>query len=178
MKSGKSLNHYCLLILPTKKQTRPSNWTKRELLDGIFYQLKNGCNWQDLPKDLLPYSTVYWHLHSVALKRGNWSINEPLAWTSAPTSQKKALWTTLIIIDSQAVQNTCNASVDFFGVLLLQSDKWDQTASGSRYVRISLLHTLKERQCFRWCGTARNVDTQHWLLPVEAGWTFPRSQSC
>src|SRR6476620_4214645 len=48
-------------ILPTKKQTRPSNWTKREILDGIFYQLKNGCNWQDLPKDLPPYSTVYWH---------------------------------------------------------------------------------------------------------------------
>jgi transposase len=48
-------------ILPSKKQTRPANWTKRELLDGIFYQLKNGCNWVDLPKDLPPYSTVYWH---------------------------------------------------------------------------------------------------------------------
>jgi transposase len=22
---------------------------------------KNGCNWEDLPKDLLSYSTVYWH---------------------------------------------------------------------------------------------------------------------
>ena len=50
-----------LQILPMKKQTRPCNWTKREILDGIFYQLKNGCNWQDLPKDLPPYSTVYWH---------------------------------------------------------------------------------------------------------------------
>ena len=48
-------------ILPLKKQTRPCNWTKRELLDGIFYQRLNGCNWQDLPKDLPPYSTVYWH---------------------------------------------------------------------------------------------------------------------
>lgn len=57
-------------ILPTKKQTRPSNWTKRELLDGIFYQLKNGCNWQDLPKDLPPYSTVCWHLLAVAGSRG------------------------------------------------------------------------------------------------------------
>jgi len=47
--------------LPPKKQTRPANWSKREILDGIFYQLKNGCNWQDLPKDLPPYSTVYWH---------------------------------------------------------------------------------------------------------------------
>jgi transposase len=29
-------------------------------LDGIFYQLKNGCNWCDLLKDLPPYSTVFW----------------------------------------------------------------------------------------------------------------------
>ena len=48
-------------VLPAKKQTRPPAWTKRELIDGVLYQLKNGCNWQDLPKDLPPYSTVYWH---------------------------------------------------------------------------------------------------------------------
>jgi hypothetical protein len=30
-------------ILYVKKQTRPSNWTKREIFDGILYQLKNGC---------------------------------------------------------------------------------------------------------------------------------------
>ena len=50
-----------LEILPLKKTTRPANWTKREIIDGILYQLKNGCNWEDLPKDLPPYSTVYWH---------------------------------------------------------------------------------------------------------------------
>jgi transposase len=48
-------------ILPKKKQTRPSNWSRREIMDGILYQLKNGCNWGDLPRDLPPYSTVYWH---------------------------------------------------------------------------------------------------------------------
>lgn len=42
-------------ILPHKKRTRPCNWAKREILDGILYQLKNGCNWEDLPKDLPPY---------------------------------------------------------------------------------------------------------------------------
>lgn len=36
-------------------------WTKRQILNGIFYQLKNGCNWADLPRDLPPYSTVFWH---------------------------------------------------------------------------------------------------------------------
>ena len=50
-----------LKALPQKKKTRPSKWSKREILDGILYQLKNGCNWEDLPKDFPPYSTVYWH---------------------------------------------------------------------------------------------------------------------
>ena len=48
-------------VLPPKKQTRPPAWTKREIIDGMLYQLKNGCRWEDLPKDLPPYSTVYWH---------------------------------------------------------------------------------------------------------------------
>jgi len=48
-------------LLPQKQKTRPPSWTKREILDGIFYQLKNGCNWGDLPKDLPPYSTVFWY---------------------------------------------------------------------------------------------------------------------
>jgi transposase len=48
-------------LLPKKKQTCPPKWSKREILDGVFYQLKNGCNWGDLPKDLPPYSTVFWH---------------------------------------------------------------------------------------------------------------------
>ena len=43
---------------------------------------------------------------------GNRAIDERAAWTSARTRKKKAEWTTLIIIDSQAVQNTCNASVE------------------------------------------------------------------
>ncbi len=47
--------------LPKKKQTCPLKWTYRELFDGVLYQLKNGCNWRDLPRDLPPSSTVYWH---------------------------------------------------------------------------------------------------------------------
>ena len=50
-----------IATLPTKKRTRPENWTKRELFDAMLYQLKNGCNWGDLPIDFPPSSTVYWH---------------------------------------------------------------------------------------------------------------------
>lgn len=40
---------------------------------------------------------------------------EHLAFQGASTSQKKQKWTRLLIIDSQAVKNTCNASVESKG---------------------------------------------------------------
>ena len=41
-------------VLQLKKKTKPLKWTYRELIDGVLYQLKNGCNWEDLPEDLSP----------------------------------------------------------------------------------------------------------------------------
>ncbi|MHC5612606.1 MAG: transposase [Nostoc sp.] len=38
-----------------------------------------------------------------------------VAWESARTRKKKLKWTTLLIIDSQAVKNTCNAGVESKG---------------------------------------------------------------
>ncbi|WP_217481679.1 transposase [Nostoc sp. TCL240-02] len=70
-------------ILPAKKQTRPANWTKRELLDGIFYQLKNGCNWEDLPKDLPPTRLYIGITSSGGAKRSDRRIDESFTWTSA-----------------------------------------------------------------------------------------------
>jgi transposase len=97
-------------ILPAKKKTRPLNWTLREILDGIFYQLKNGCNWQDLPKDLPPYSTVYWH-YKQWREAGVLETLMEVLHGKVREQVKKTKWTRLIIIDSQAVKNTCNASI-------------------------------------------------------------------
>ncbi len=41
-------------------QTRPPKWSKHQILNRIFYQLVNGCEWVHLPRDLPPYSTVYY----------------------------------------------------------------------------------------------------------------------
>lgn len=44
------------------KRGRPATVDMREVINGIFYLLKNGCTWQNLPHDLPPYSTVYFYL--------------------------------------------------------------------------------------------------------------------
>lgn len=104
-----------LKVLPQKKKTRPPEWTKREIIDGILYQLKNGCNWEDLPKDLPPYSTVYWHYKQWREVGVLEELMRVLHEQVRQQVKKKPKWTTLIIIDSQAVKNTCNASVDSKG---------------------------------------------------------------
>jgi transposase len=38
-------------------------YNQRELVNGVFYIIKTGCQWRFLPKDFPPYSTVhsfYW----------------------------------------------------------------------------------------------------------------------
>jgi transposase len=102
-------------LLPPKKVTCPTTWSKRDILDGIFYQLKNGCNWQDLPKDLPPYSTVYWHYKQWREAGVIEALMTLLHGEVREQIGKKAKWTTLIIIDSQAVKNTCNADVSSKG---------------------------------------------------------------
>jgi Transposase DDE domain len=54
-------------------------------------------------------------LQAMARSRRHRNIDECLTWASPRAGKKKPKWTTLIIIDSQAVKNTCNASVDFKG---------------------------------------------------------------
>lgn len=97
-------------LLPKKKLTCPPTWSKRQILDGIFYQLKNGCNWCDLPKDLPPYSTVFWHYKQWRELGVIEEIMKTLHEEVRQKVKKKPEWTTLMIIDSQAVKNTCNAS--------------------------------------------------------------------
>ena len=47
------------LIPPAKHGGRKRTVNVREVLNGIFYVLWTGCQWQALPKDLPPKSTVH-----------------------------------------------------------------------------------------------------------------------
>jgi transposase len=44
---------------PAKHGGRKRTINVREILNGIFYVLSTGCQWQALPKDLPPKSTVW-----------------------------------------------------------------------------------------------------------------------
>src|SRR3546814_18141418 len=47
------------LIPPARRGGRPRAVDLREVLNGIFYVLSTGCQWQAMPTDLPPKSTVH-----------------------------------------------------------------------------------------------------------------------
>lgn len=48
-------------LIPVYHLGRPREVLMREVLNTIFYQVRSGCQWDMLPHDLLPKSTVYDH---------------------------------------------------------------------------------------------------------------------
>ena len=51
------------LIPPAKRGGRPRTANMREVLNGIFYVLKTGCQWENLPQDLPPSGTVFYYFN-------------------------------------------------------------------------------------------------------------------
>ena len=45
-------------LLPQSKTYR-SVISRHEIVNAVFYQLKNGCQWRDLPSDFPNWLTVY-----------------------------------------------------------------------------------------------------------------------
>lgn len=66
------------LIPPAKEGGRPRRINMREVVNGIFYLLKTGCQWRMLPKDFPNWKTVNDYF-SKWRKDGTWQrINDAL----------------------------------------------------------------------------------------------------
>lgn len=84
---------------------RPRVHSYREILNGIFYILRNGCGWRALPHDLPPWQTVY-HYFRLWRLSGLWErllrlLRERVRRRSGRESQPSAG-----IVDSQSVKTS------------------------------------------------------------------------
>ena len=57
--------------LPTRKKTAPRKVSYHRILNAIFYRLKNGCSWRDLPQNFPNEKTVL-HYFNRWKKEGVW----------------------------------------------------------------------------------------------------------
>jgi putative transposase len=84
---------------------RPRRWPIREILDAIFYIVRTGAQWRQLPHEYPPWPTVYWWFRRWRLdglwERLNAALRERLRVRTGRHPQPSAA-----IIDSQSVKTT------------------------------------------------------------------------
>lgn len=98
------------LMPPVLKWCRPRKHSYREILNGIFYKLRNGCNWRDLPHDLPPWPTVHDYYRKWRIE-GRWQrIHDALVHQERCREGREET-PSAGVIDSQSVETTETAVV-------------------------------------------------------------------
>ena len=75
----------------------------REILNGIFYVQRTGCQWEMMPHDLPPYSTVYNYFQKWQ-RKGMWQLIHDQVRQQMRTQLGREEQSTVAIADSQSVK--------------------------------------------------------------------------
>ena len=93
------------LMPPPASTGRPRAWPMREILNAMFYVLRGGCAWRNLPKDFPPASTVYGWFLRFRRERIFETINHHLLMQDRERDGRAAS-PSAAVIDSQSVKTT------------------------------------------------------------------------
>ena len=93
-------------LLPREKGVgRPATVDRRDLLDAIFYILRTGCQWRQLPHDFPPWGTVSSQFHRWR-NNGLWQRIHDALYPKARQLAGKKPRPTAGILDTQSVKTT------------------------------------------------------------------------
>ncbi len=93
------------LIPPAKPGGHPRTINRREVVNALFYLVRNGCAWRALPHDLPCWSTVWTYFRNWRLT-GAWETMHTAVREAVRTSQGREATPSAAIIDSQSVKTT------------------------------------------------------------------------
>ena len=93
------------LIPPEKPGGRHRSVDLREVLNAIFYLLRSGCQWRNLPHDLPPWGTVSYYFYRFA-RDGTWQRMHDALRTQVRLAAGRAASASVMVIDSQSVKTT------------------------------------------------------------------------
>jgi putative transposase len=93
------------LVPPVKPGGRPPKYSRREILNGIFYVTRSGGAWHLLPHDLPAWRTVY-HYFWLWRRQGIWQKIDDQLRRSVRQAAGREPEPSAAILDSQSVKTT------------------------------------------------------------------------
>lgn len=94
-----------LLPLKRKGRGRPIELDMRQVVNAIFYIVRTGCQWKNLPKDFPNHNSVYYHFRKWCLD-GTWRQINTLLRKLDRRKQGRHDDPTAGVIDTQSVKTT------------------------------------------------------------------------
>ncbi len=91
------------LIPAAKSGGHPRTTDMRAVCNGIYYQLKSGCQWEMLPREFPPSSTVYSYYRKWQ-RRGVWEPLNHALRDQVREQMGRSTQPTAIAADSQSVK--------------------------------------------------------------------------
>lgn len=93
------------LVPAPKPGGRPARWSRREIVNGIFYLVRTGCQWRLLPREYPSWKTVY-HYFRLWRLDGTWEQINAALREQVRVQQGRKAEPSAAIIDSQSVKTT------------------------------------------------------------------------
>lgn len=84
---------------------RPQEWPLREIINGILYVLRTGCQWRMMPHDLPPWQSVYYHYRKWRLS-GLWEEINTMLREKVRQGEGREATPSAAIVDAQSVKTT------------------------------------------------------------------------
>ncbi len=93
-------------LLPTpSRRGRRRRVNRRAVIDAIFYLLRTGCQWRQLPREFPAWNTVYWYFRSWQ-RTGVWVLLQREIYRLIRIHSGRAECPSVVIMDGQSVKTT------------------------------------------------------------------------
>ncbi|CAN7571226.1 IS5 family transposase [Phyllobacterium sp. LjRoot231] len=93
-------------LLPARKQRgRRRRISLRAVMNAIFYLLRTGCQWRQLPSEFPAWRTVYWYFRSWQ-RTGVWVRLQRALYRRVRVKAGRAECPSVVIMDGQSVKTT------------------------------------------------------------------------
>lgn len=110
-----TIEYQQLLVFLPVEITKKLKYSYHQILNGIFYIVKNGCTWRDMPNDLPPWETCYYHFRKFVVLELWERIKLELNKKVRRAIEGRKELPSCMLLDSQSVKNTdtgCKAGID------------------------------------------------------------------